>query len=256
MTRLTVSAAQIIATDDPGANLELVREATTRAADAGAQVVVFPEATMARFGSPLRTLAQPSDGPFADGVRGVASEHGVLIVAGMFTPGSDGRVRNTLLATGAGVEASYDKIHLYDAFGSRESDTVEPGVEYVTVDAFGVRIGLATCYDLRFADQFTALGRAGAQVVCLPACWADGPGKAEQWDVLVRARALDAQAWLVACDMAWTPAQGPDPLGLGRSAVIDPLGGVRVRLGHTPDVLVTTVDTALVESTRARVPIL
>lgn len=256
MTLVTLAAAQIQATADPTENLDQLRRATARAASAGAQVVVFPEATMARFGSPLGTLAEPLDGPFAAGVRAAASEHGVLIVAGMFTPGSDGRVRNTLLATGAGVEASYDKIHLYDAFGSRESDTVEPGTAHVTVEAFGTTIGLATCYDLRFADQFTALGRAGAEVICVPASWGDGPGKAEQWDVLVRARAMDAQAWLVACDMAWSPPEGAAPLGIGRSAVVDALGGVRARLGHTPDVLVTTVDTGIIEDIRARVPIL
>lgn len=178
------------------------------------------------------------------------------MVAGLFTPAADGRVRNTLLATGAGVEASYDKIHLYDAFGSRESDLVEAGTEHVAVDALGTRIGLATCYDLRFADQFTALGRAGVEVVCVPASWGDGPGKAEQWDLLVRARAMDAQAWLVACDQAWTPARGADPLGVGRSAVVDALGGVRARLGHQPDLLVTTIDPAVVADVRARVPIL
>lgn len=256
MTLLTVAAAQILATDDPTHNLAQVRDATARAADAGAQIVVFPEATMARFGSPLRSLAEPLDGRFAEGVRAAAAAGDVLVVAGMFTPAPDGRVRNTLLATGAGVEASYDKIHLYDAFGARESDTVEPGTRHVTVEAYGTTIGLATCYDLRFADQFTALGRAGAQVVCVPASWGEGPGKAEQWDVLVRARAMDAQAWLVACDMAWTPPVGADPLGLGRSAVADPLGGIRGRLGHAPDLLVTTIDTDVVEAVRARVPVL
>ncbi len=256
MTQLTVAAAQILATDDPDHNLDQVREATARAAAAGAQVVVFPEATMARFGSPLRRLAQPLDGAFASGVRATAAEHGVLVIAGMFIPAPDGRVRNTLLATGAGVEASYDKIHLYDAFGSRESDTVEPGSAHVTFEAFGTTVGVATCYDLRFADQFTALGKAGAELVCVPASWGEGPGKAEQWDVLVRARAMDAQAWLVACDMAWTPPLGADPLGLGRSAVVDPLGGVRGRLGHAPDLLVTSIDLGAVAGIRARVPIL
>lgn len=255
MTELTVAAAQILATDDPDHNLELVSAATARAAAAGAQVVVFPEATMARFGSPLRSLAQPLDGPFASGVRAAAAQHEVLVIAGMFTPAAQGRIHNTLVATGAGVEASYDKIHLYDAFGARESDTVAPGTALVTVEAFGTRLGLATCYDLRFADQFTALGRAGAAVVCVPASWGDGPGKAEQWDVLVRARAMDAQAWLVACDMAWSPAPDAEPLGVGRSAVVDPLGGVRARLGHQPDLLITTIDLDAVTATRNRVPL-
>ena len=72
----------------------------------------------------------------------------------------------------------------------------------------------------------------------------------------VEARAMDAQAWLVACDMAWTPPLGADPLGLGRSAVVDPLGGVRGRLGHAPELLVTSIDLGAVAGIRARVPIL
>jgi predicted amidohydrolase len=82
-----------------------------------------------------------------------------------------------LLATGPGIDASYRKIHLYDAFGSRESDLVAPGKELVTITVQGVTVGLATCYDLRFADQFTALGRAGAELIVVPASWGAGPGK-------------------------------------------------------------------------------
>jgi predicted amidohydrolase len=255
-TSLRVAAAQFSSTDDPGANLSLIRDAARAAAEAGARLVVCPEASHANFSTPLAAVAEPLDGRFADGVRSLAAELGVLLVVGMFTPASDGRVRNTLLATGAGTEASYDKIHLYDAFGSRESDTVEAGHDVVTFAALGTTIGLATCYDLRFADQFTALGRAGAELVCVPASWGEGPGKAEQWDLLVRARALDAQAWLVACDQAWTPPAGADPLGIGRSAVVDPLGGVRGRLAAASGVLVSDVDLALVPDVRARVPIL
>lgn len=87
----------------------------------------------------------------------------------MFTPADDGRVRNTLLVTGPGVEEQYDKIHLFDAFGFAESDTVAPGDRPVTVTVDGVTVGLATCYDLRFAGLFQTLGDAGAQLVVVPA---------------------------------------------------------------------------------------
>lgn len=254
--RLRVAACQLSAGADPHDNLRVATAAVARAADAGARLVVLPEATMARFGTRLADVAQPLDGPFADGLRAAAARHGVTVVAGLFEPADDGRVHNTLLLTGPGGEVTYRKIHLYDAFGSRESDTVAPGSTLVTARVDRVLVGLATCYDVRFADQFTALGRAGAQVVVLPASWGEGPGKAEQWDLLVRSRAMDAQAWLLACDQAWSPPQGADPLGIGRSALIDPLGGVRGRLGHEPGVLTGEVDTALVEQVRARVPIL
>lgn len=253
---IRIAAAQMSATDQPEENLATIRSLIADAAAAGARIVVFPEAAMIRFGVPLRQAAEPLDGPFAEGVRAAAREAGVTVVVGMFTPNEDGRVRNTLLATGPAAEASYDKIHLFDAFGSRESKTVAPGERIVTVEAEGVTIGLATCYDLRFADQFTALGRAGAELICVPASWGDGPGKAEQWDLLTRARAMDAQAWLVACGQAWVPDQGADPLGIGRSVVVDPMGRVRGRLGHETGLLIVDIDTSTVQPTRERIPIL
>ena len=132
----------------------------------------------------------------------------------MFEPAPDRGVYNTLLATGPLVVfyVAYRKIHLFDAFGARESDLVAPGRERVVIEVGGVRVGLATCFDLRFADQFTALGRDGAELVVVPASWGAGPGKEEQWDLLTRARATDAQAWLLACDQAWAPPTGSDPL--------------------------------------------
>jgi predicted amidohydrolase len=253
---LRVAAAQILTGADPVANLAGAVEAVRCAADAGAALVALPEATLAAFGSDLRAVAEPLDGPFATGLRKVAEETGVVVVAGLFEPSADGRVYNTLLATGPGVEASYRKIHLYDAFGSRESDLVAPGKELVTFELEGLTVGLATCYDLRFADQFSALGRLGAQLVVVPASWGAGPGKEEQWDLLTRARASDAQAWLLACDQAWTPPSGTDPLGIGRSVLADPLGRVNARLGSETGLLLGTVDAELAAATRQRVPIL
>jgi predicted amidohydrolase len=256
MTSLRVAAAQISTGPDPVANLATATEAVRRAAAAGASLVALPEATLAAFGTDLRAVAEPLDGPFATALRKLAADLGVVIIAGLFEPSDDGRVHNTLLATGPGVDASYRKIHLYDAFGSRESDLVAPGKDLVTIEVSGIRVGLATCYDLRFAAQFTALGQAGAELVVVPASWGAGPGKEEQWDLLTRARASDAQAWLLACDQAWTPPAGTDPLGIGRSALIDPLGHTRARLGATPDLLLGAADTELVSTVRARVPIL
>lgn len=256
MTSIRVAAAQISSGADPRANLQTVSDAVRAAAAAGAQLVVLPEAAIARFGSDLRAVAEPLDGPWANAVRAVAAELGVVVVVGMFEPAEDGRVHNTLLATGPGIEAAYRKIHLYDAFGSRESDVVAPGSDLVTIDVGGLCVGLATCYDLRFADQFSALGRAGAELVVVPASWGAGPGKEEQWDLLTRARATDAQAWLLACGQAWTPPVGTDPLGIGRSVLADPVGRVRARLGAEPDLLVADVDPAVVASVRERVPVL
>src|SRR5689334_172024 len=114
---MRIALSQLTTGPAPDKNLRLLEDWTRRAADAGARVVVFPEASMACFGTPLAPLAEPLDGPWADGVRQIAQATGTVVVAGMFTPAPGGRVTNTLLATGPAVEASYDKIHLYDAFG-------------------------------------------------------------------------------------------------------------------------------------------
>lgn len=263
---LRLAGAQFTATGDPAENLRTIADLTARAAERGARLVVHPEAAMASFAGRLDTVAEPLDGRFADGVRALAVEHDVTLVVGMFTPadaittdeGKDrARVHNTLLVTGPGTpETVYRKIHLYDAFGTTESDTVAPGDEVVTVDVDGWRVGLSTCYDVRFGEHFTELGRRGAELVVLPASWGDGPGKASQWDLLTRARAHDAQAWLLAVGQAWTKDAVSGPLGIGRSVLADPTGEVRARLGGGEDVLVAEIDRAIVERTRATVPVL
>lgn len=261
MTVLTVAAAQLSSGPDPAANLELLTDAIAAAAARGARLVVTPEATMACFGSDLRAVAEPLDGSWAAAVRAAAREYDITAVVGMFEPAEDGRVHNTLLVAQPGTAPadappSYRKIHLFDAFGSRESAVVAPGDGLVQILVDGVSVGLATCYDVRFADQFTALGRAGAELVVVPSSWGEGPGKGEQWDLLTRARAADAQAWLLACDQAWTAPRGRAPLGLGRSVLADPTGTVRARLGSEPAMLVAEIDTDLVRQVRERVPIL
>lgn len=258
---MRVALAQILSGPDPAANLALVADHTRRAAAQGAELVVFPEATMRCFGGPLAPVAEPLDGPWATGVRELAAAAGVTVVVGMFTPAEDGRVRNTLLATGSGVEASYDKIHLFDAFGFAESDTVAPGQAPVVIRVGGVGVGLTTCYDVRFPGLSTALADAGAEVVCVCASWGAGPGKVDQWQLLTRARAVDATTFVLACGQADPASQGEEvrgtaPRGVGFSAVVSPLGRVLADLGPAPDLLVADVDGAEVAAARRTLPVL
>ena len=254
---MRVALAQILATDDPAANLELVADHTALAAQQGADVVVFPEATMCRFGVSLTPVAEPLDGPWATEVRGIAERNRIVVVAGMFTPTADGRITNTLLVTGPGVDTSYDKIHLYDAFGFRESDTVAAGTKPVTVEIGGVTVGLACCYDIRFPELFRALADRGATVTLLPASWGAGPGKVEQWQLLVRARAIDATTFVVAADQA-DPGGPPGkaPLGVGHSLVASPFGVTVDELGAEPGLLVVDIDPDDVEGVRRALPVL
>ena len=126
--RLRVALAQIASGDDPAGQPGPGRPTgSAEAAAAGAELVVFPEATMRRFGPGLAEVAEPATGRGRPGCAEIADRHRVVVVAGMFTPADGGRVHNTLRAVGRAVDAHYDKIHLFDAFGFRESDTVAAG---------------------------------------------------------------------------------------------------------------------------------
>jgi predicted amidohydrolase len=253
---MRVAVAQILSGTDPTDNLQLVRDYTGRAAEAGATLVVFPEATMCRFGVPLAPIAEPVDGPWADGVRAIAADAGITVVAGMFTPADDGRVANTLLAEGPGTpnrpDTHYDKIHLYDAFGFTESKTVAPGRGPVVITVDGVEVGLTICYDIRFPELFTTLARRGAQLIVVSASWAAGPGKLEQWTLLARARALDCTSYIVAAGQAdpGEPLASSAPTGVGGSLLVSPFGDVVASAGADPQLLVA--DLALEQVAKAR----
>ena len=290
---MRLAMAQISSGTDPAENLELVVSATERAAADGADLVVFPEATMCRFGVKLGPIAEPLDGPWADAVAGIAAQCGVSVVAGMFTPALSPvaslapalspvaslapalspvaslapelspreRVRNTLLVvTPDGRRAGYDKIHLYDAFGFAESRTVEAGSEPVIVTVADCRVGLATCYDIRFPRLFTALARAGADLIVVPTSWGAGPGKLRQWQTLATARALDATAFVAAVGQAEPSdpavAESGAPTGIGHSQITDPFGSVVVAYDSEPRIEVHTVDPTVVGKARTALAVL
>jgi deaminated glutathione amidase len=261
-----IALAQIITGRDVAGNLTVVEEYARRAKDGGAEIVVFPEATMRAFGNSLLDIAEPLDGPWAGRVRSIAGELGIVIVAGMFTPGSslsDGptKVRNTLLVTGPGVDASYDKVHLFDAFGFLESDTVDAGTGPVTFDVGGLTFGLATCYDIRFPALFTANAERGAVANIVCASWGSGPGKVDQWQLLARARAVDTTTYVLACGQGDPATQGIEPrgaapTGVGHSAVVSPFGEVLQELDGAPGLLFADLDPDLVKEARTKLPVL
>ncbi|OBK23367.1 carbon-nitrogen hydrolase family protein [Mycobacterium asiaticum] len=260
---MRIALAQILSGADPAANLQLVRECSERAADAGAKLVVFPEATMCRFGVPLAPIAEPLDGPWANGVRRIARDAGITVVAGMFAPTSDGRVTNTLIAAGPGTpndpDTRYDKIHLYDAFGFTESRNVAPGREPVVITVDGVGVGLTTCYDVRFPALYTELADRGAQLIVVAASWGAGPGKLEQWTLLTRARALDSTSYVAAVGQA-DPGDSANtkgaPTGVGGSLVASPLGEVVASAGSEPELVVADLALDAVDVARKNIAVL
>ena len=255
---MRVALCQLPVSPDPGINLGRVREALSDAAGRGADLAVFPEATQARFGSDLRGIAEPLDGPFGGGLAEAARATGVALVAGVFEPAPGGRVYNTAVAydaTGARV-AAYRKIHLFDALGERESAMVAPGDEPVVTDLAGVRVGIMTCYDVRFPELARALAVRGAELIVIPAAWAAGLFKEEHWVTLVRARAIENTVWVAAAcqvpDHSAPPTRAPT--GIGRSMLTDPMGTVRADLGPFPGLAVADLDSALTKQVRATLP--
>ncbi len=262
---MRIALAQILSGIDPAANLELVARHTRQAAEAGASLVLFPEATMCRFGVPLAPVAEPLDGRWADGVRAIAEQSGVTVVAGMFRPAdadADHRVTNTLLAAGRGVDTHYDKIHLYDAFGFSESKTVAPGREPVVItvdgDAGPVTVGLTLCYDIRFPELYVALADLGAEVITAHASWGAGPGKLDQWNLLARARAIDTSSVVAAVGQAYPGDEiaAAGPTGVGGSLVASALGEVLVSAGPDPQLLIHDVDLEAARKARTTVAVM
>jgi predicted amidohydrolase len=250
-----IALCQIPVSPDPSANLKRVREALAKAE--GADLAIFPEATLTRYGRRITGLAERLDGPFVSGLAEAAREHGLAVIAGVFEPG-EGRVHNTAVALDAqgAIKAAYRKIHLFDSFGAKESELVAPGGEPTVVELAGLRVGLITCYDIRFPELARALVDQGAEVFAVIAAWGSGPLKEDHWITLVRARALENTTWTAAVGQAPNPAESSDGFGVGRSMLVDPLGVVRADLGTGPGVQVVEVDAELTASARAALPCL
>jgi predicted amidohydrolase len=255
---MRVALGQLPISSVPAVNLDRVRAAAASAAAQGAQLAVFPEGTQVRFSADLRAAAEPLDGPFCRGLAAAARSAGVAIVASLFEPAPDGRVYNTTVGYEAdgSLAAVYRKIHLFDALGYRESDSVAPGDELVIASLAGLRIGFMTCYDIRFPELARALATAGAELLVVPTAWAAGPFKEEHWVTLIRARAIENTIWVAAAGQVPDPAEPPTraPTGIGRSLLVDPMGVVRLDLGVSADLGVGTVDTTQTASVRAAIP--
>jgi predicted amidohydrolase len=230
-----VAVAQFAPGQDKARNQRSVAELTARAAADGAQVVLFPEYTMftaGRVDHRYVAEAEPLDGPFVSAAADTARREGVHLVLGVGEAerGEDAtHFTNTLVALSPEGErvAHYRKIHLYDAFGARESDVLRPGPieepETFTVD--GVVFGMQTCYDLRFPEVTRRIAEAGAHVVLLAAQWVPGPLKEEHWRTLARARAIENTVYVAASGQA-------APAGAGNSMVVDPMGTPLAALGE------------------------
>jgi predicted amidohydrolase len=255
---MRIALCQLPVSSSPDVNLMRARDALHEAAADRAELAVFPEATLTRFGSDLRAAAEPLDGPFCCGLAAVAKETGIAMVAGVFEPAPDGRVYNTAVVFDGGgtLVASYRKLHLFDAFTQRESDVVAPGSAVLVTPVAGVPVGVQICYDIRFPELTRALAVGGASLITVSAAWQSGLFKEEHWVTLLRARAIENTVWIAAAGQVPDPDEKPTraPTGVGRSMLIDPLGVVRADLGPAAGVAVVNADMSLVERVRKTLP--
>src|SRR4051794_4154888 len=220
-----------------------------RALAATVDLVVLPEAFARDFGEPgsdLTPYAEPLDGPFATALGDLAAKNDTAVLAGMFERSGPGaKPYNTLVLAEPGRQTTYRKIHLYDSFGYRESDTLSAGPTRPVIALVGdVRVGLMTCYDLRFPELARALSSEGVDVLVVPAAWVAGPGKVAQWQTLLRARAIENVCWVVA-------AAQPGPRYCGHSMVVSPTGEVVAEAGDGDEVLHATLELGAVDEARA-----
>ena len=214
---------------DAAANAALAAAAVRAGAADGADLVVLPEYTAAFDPRGVGAdLAEDLDGGFVAALRAAARESGVAVVAGTAVPEGD-RAANVVVAIDPSGEVvgGYRKVHLYDAFGHRESDRLvagDPAAPPLVRDVAGLAVGVLTCYDLRFPEVARRLVDAGAQVLLVPAAWAAGERKADHWETLLRARAIENTCYVVAAAQQGrgvvgdSLVVGPDGVVLARAA--------------------------------------
>lgn len=224
------------------------------AALAGTDLLVLPEAVLARDDNdPDMSVksAQPVDGRYVEQLREESRKNGMTTVLTLHIPTRQGRAANTLLALRGGeIVAQYQKVHLYDAFSVQESRLVDAGNELAPLlEVAGMKVGLMTCYDLRFPEMALSLALAGAEVIVLPAAWLKGPHKEAHWATLLAARALDTTCYLVASGECGSK-------NIGQSRVVDPLGVTIAAAAEAPELIFAELRADRVTAVRQMLPVL
>ncbi|GAB4258104.1 MAG: carbon-nitrogen hydrolase family protein [Thermoleophilia bacterium] len=257
--------------EDVEANLCTALQLIDAAAARGAELLVLPEKFHYLGGRQgVGAAKQDLDGPVLEAMAQAARAHGVYLVAGSVweaVPGED-RTYNTSVLFGPDgrLLALYRKIHMFDVdvggHSYRESDECRPGSEVVAVRlpglprtgvGDGLVLGLSICYDIRFPDLYTGLAELGARIVTVPAAFTLATGK-DHWEVLLRARAIENQVFVVAANQ--TGRHEPGLESYGRSMIVDPWGIVLAQVGDGNGVAVADLDLGRLERVRRSLPAL
>jgi predicted amidohydrolase len=263
MSIFTAAALQMRSGTDPARNLRDFEALAREAAGRGATYLQSPEMTgaLVRDRASLRALLRSeADDPIALAAARLAAELGVTIHVGSTAIAlDDGKVANRAFLFGpdGGLVTTYDKIHMFDVDldkgeSWRESATYRPGERTVVAQLPFASLGMAVCYDLRFPQLFRAQAMAGAQVLTVPAAFTRQTGEAH-WHVLLRARAIENGAWLVAAAQGGLHEDGRETFG--HSMIVDPWGRIVAEAdGDAPCVVIAEIDTDASAAARAKVP--
>ena len=259
---LRVAAVQMVSTPEVGANIATAQRLVTQAAADGATLVCLPEywPLLGRHERDKLAHAEtPGAGPIQDAMAGMAARHGIWLAGGTLplVSGEDGKVLNTLLMYGpeGAAVARYDKVHLFSFTRGNESydesRTITAGATVQTVDTPLGRVGLSVCYDLRFPELYRAMGACSLILVPSAFTWTTG---AAHWEILLRARAIENQCYVLAAAQG-----GQHPSGRrtwGHSMLIDPWGEIVAVLPEGEGVAAGTIDPARLASVRMDLPAL
>jgi deaminated glutathione amidase len=244
--RLRVAAVQIESTADRERNHRVAAELVGEAAVDGARLVALPElfGFLGR-GHDLRAGAEPLDGPSAAWASELATRFDLWLLAGSFVERHGDHLHNTscLYAPNGERAAFYRKVHLFDVdvegAGTHESEIYAPGGQAVTADVDQVVLGLSVCYDLRFPELYRILTVSGASLLVVPSAFTAPTGKVH-WELLLRARAVENQAFVLAPGQCGTSADGIERYG--HSLVVDPWGTVLADAGVEEGLAVADLD--------------
>jgi predicted amidohydrolase len=263
MDTLRVALVQIEARDDVDDNIRRAA-AMAREAAVDADLVVLPEYVQYRgTDAGFRASARPVPGPTTEPFAAIAREHGCWVLAGSHAEASGDPARpwNTavLLDRSGVLAARYRKLHLFDVAvddgpADLESARVTPGDRAVVAGLDGVGLGLSICYDLRFPELYRALALAGAEVLAVPAVFTERTGR-DHWEVLLRARAIENGAWVVAAAGCGRGGAGAIP-AWGHSMIVDPWGRVVAEAGAGEGIIRAELDLRLVAAARRQIPVL
>lgn len=257
------AVVQLTTTTDVEASISAAERLIDEAARRGAKLVALPE-NVSYMGTEeeKRKLAEPVDGPTFSRLAAKAKQHGLYLIGGTLPERGPDQQRpyNTSILFGPdGARlARYRKIHLFDiALGEgathRESSSVEPGTCATVAETPLGQIGMSVCYDLRFPDLYRTLVRAGAEILTVPAAFTVPTGR-DHWEVLLRARAIENQCFVLAA--AQFGQNTPNRATFGRAMIIDPWGTVLSTAPDRPSVIVAEIDLEQQRSLRRRLPCL